>query len=226
MQSKISKYADSESIENDNPNTLFKGKYQSIPTFESPDKEHNVSPIAVSKFLEDEVSEVKHCDTCCCASLARRYTNSGVQSKSNKNDYFKFENRNLSSPTSFNSLPFESNSQGIDQKKNSVFNNQNFVHHKMCERVSGGNNQKNSNLSVKQKKNIVPAENKKEVVPKKQLSDSTTRELKPENKVPKKINTQDENGKKSCEAYNKNLLEYIKVCMLIMFVEFISIKNH
>lgn len=165
--------------------------------FESTDKEFNVSPIAISKFLEDEISEVKHCETCCCASVSRK--NTGMQ----------FD-RKLSSPASFNSLSFE-NSQGIDMQKhnNALLSSQNFVHHKMCERVAG-NCQNNNDMSA-QKKNV-SNECKRDVAVKKQSIENAAKDNKSENKVPKKSNVRAENGTKTFEDYNKNLLEYIKVC--------------
>lgn len=179
--------------------------------FESPDKEFNVSPIAISKFLEDEINEVKHCETCCCASVSRK--NIGMQQKCNKYDYLQFD-RKLSSPASFNSLPFE-NSQSIDMQKhkNTLLNSQNFVHHKMCERVAGNcqNNNNNNNDMSAQKKNV-PNECRRDVAVKKQSNENAAKDNKSENKVPKKSNVRAENGTKTFEDYNKNLLEYIKVC--------------
>lgn len=178
--------------------------------FESPDKEFNVSPIAISKFLEDEISEVKHCETCCCASLSRK--NISMQQKSNKYDYLQFD-RKLSSPVSFNSLQFE-NSQALDSQKhkNTLLSNQNFVHHKMCERVAGNCQNNNNNNDVSAQKKNVPNECRRDVVGKKQSIENATKDNKSENKVPKKSNARAENGTKTFEDYNKNLLEYIKVC--------------
>ncbi|KAL7052355.1 hypothetical protein ACKWTF_004849 [Chironomus riparius] len=212
LQTKISKYVkvnpplDTE----ESSSTVFKGKYQSIPTneymssndFESPDKEFNVSPIAISKFLEDEISEVKHCETCCCASVSRK--NIGMSQKSSKYDYVQFD-RKLSSPSSFNSQVIDPHKQ-----KNAILNNQNFVHHKMCERVAGNcqNNTNNNDMSA-QKKNV-PNESRREVVVKKQSIENAAKDNKSDNKVPKKSNARAENGTKTFEDYNKNLLEYIK----------------
>lgn len=202
MQSKITKYANSESDEKNDTNTVFKGRYQSIPTnefmssndFESPDKDDmNVSPIAVSKFLEDEINEVKHCETCCCSSLVKTHP------KLNKYEYLQYD-RSLSSPTSYNSLPFHSNSQSIDAKsKQALFNNQNFVHHKMCDRAAT-KNQNNDTLGQQAKKN------NSTTLKAKQPIENGAEEIRKDLKPVSKKNVQ-------IKSFENHLLEYIKVCI-------------
>lgn len=167
------------------------GGYQAVPSTDiftsdeldsyEKEKDFTISPVTVSKFLECELKKKV-----------------AIETNTSINIYPQFDvNSNLSS----------SPPQSIDQKQNEIFD-QNFTHHKMCDRIKASTSQDSIKISSSNNdiKNI--NSNNQQVV--------ATKTKEPKNLIINNNQQQQlstENGTKQFENFNRNLLSFVKVCL-------------
>lgn len=199
---------------------LFKDKYyyQNVPThdYEPENKNGNniinslnqfnadnlfqdsiVSPMIMSKFLEDELKiNGRHCETCSCSikeNATKKIPNNDVQTDAAANVGSYNIAENISESKNGKSINVDKNSDMFNRKDHS------FKHHRLCDRVKPTKNGCNSESTQgKSNKNIV--------------MEKTSNKLK------------DTRDSKVFENFNKNLLEQIKkVCNVIILNIILSI---